>query len=101
MAKRSRRRFTPEQKREAVALAKRLGNISQAARDLGLNASVLGRWVDKAEGRGEPAEPTQGGVEDEAQELKRLRKEVEVLRMERDFLKKAAAFFAEDPKRSS
>ena len=102
MGKRKIRRYTVEQKRQAVELAEKLGNVAQAARDLGLAKSVLYRWVDEAEGRGGPPVQEEGPLSaDEREELKRLRKEVNVLQMARDFLKKAAAFFAEDPKKRS
>lgn len=103
MARKRRRRYTAEEKREAIALADRLGNVSQAARDLGINRSLLERWI-KASEMEQAVEPVSSEApldEDERKRLKRLEKEVRTLRMERDFLKKAAAFFAEDTKRSS
>jgi len=66
--------------------------IAEIARDLGIGESTLGNWVVKAK--------ENGVVQDkpldvnERAELKRLREENRVVKMERDFLKKAAAFFA-------
>ena len=63
-----------------------------------LTESALRNWVKRAEidaGRGEGGEPTT----DELEELRRLRRENRTLRMERDFLKKAAAFFAKEQDR--
>tara|TARA_B100000508_G_C11281728_1_gene190881 strand:- start:184 stop:489 length:306 start_codon:yes stop_codon:yes gene_type:complete len=95
MSKRPRRSFTPEQKAEAVRLVKELGNVSQVARDLDLSRSALVRWVRQAEvdaGQG----PEGALTTEEKKELARLKREVRMLRQERDFLKKAAAFFAKE-----
>ena len=48
MARRTRRQFTAEQKREAVELVNRAGNLSEVARDLDISRSLLGRWVKQA-----------------------------------------------------
>lgn len=89
----SRRRYTPEFKAEAVKLVLEKGlSQAEAARDLGVAESVLGRWVQVArEADGPGALSAQ-----ERDELARLRREVSVLRKERDILKKAAAFFAKE-----
>ena len=95
MSKRKRRVFTAEQKAQAVRLAKDLGNVAKAARELDLTESSLTKWVKQAEidgGTGKPGELTT----DEREELNRLRREVRILEQERSFLKKAAAYFAED-----
>jgi len=92
-----RREFTPEFKQEAVRLVTASGRpISHVARELRVRPDQLRHWkqqLARADGEalpgpvpGEPAEP----------ELRRLRRENEVLRQERDFLKKAAAFFAKE-----
>jgi transposase len=91
-----RRIFTKEFKAEAAALAeKRDKPISQAAKDLGFNESVLRRWMAEARGAattGLPAFPGRGRPRDE--ELVRLRKEVKALRNANEILKKAAVIFA-------
>ena len=95
MSKRKRRNFTAEQKAQAVRLARELGNIAKAARDLDLTESSLAKWVKQAEideGGGETGELTTS----ERDELQRLRRENRILEQERSFLKKAAAYFAED-----
>ena len=100
MSKRSRRSYSPEQKSDAVNLVRKVGNLSQVARDLDLTASSLRNWVKQAEideGRGQEGALTS----DEKKELQTLRREVRTLQMERDFLKKAAAFFAKDSDRPS
>ena len=93
---RKRKQYTPEFKKEAVALVLDHSlSITQAARYLGVSDSVLGRWVQAArEARGEDEEPPVS--ESERAELKRLRLEVNILRREREILKKAAAFFAKE-----
>lgn len=95
MSQRKRRKFTAEQKAAAVRLARELGNVSQAARDLDVIESCLTRWIRQAEidsGQGSPGALTT----DERAELQKLRRQVRVLEQERSFLKKAAAYFAED-----
>lgn len=96
MSKRTRRKFTDEFKDEAVNLITEQGySIAEAARSLGVNANLLGRWKKERENPAEePAEA--GGMTALQAELKRLRKENKQLRMEREILKKAAAFFAKE-----
>ncbi len=92
-----RRRFSREYKQEAVRLVtERGGAFVQAARDLGLSASVVGRWVHEHAADPQHAFPGEGQQEPEAAELTRLRREVAKLKMERDILKKAAAYFAKE-----
>ena len=92
MSKRPRRSFTAEFKKEAVALVGQDGKtVGGVAQDLDLTDSALRSWVKKAASAG--ARSITG---DERGELLRLRTEVAHLRMERDFLKKAAAFFARE-----
>ena len=87
-----RRKFTEEYKQEAVELVIGRGvSISQAAQDLGLGKSTLERWVRKYRDENPEEEPL---TLSEREELRQLRKENNTLRMERDFLKKTAAFFA-------
>src|SRR5215510_14299880 len=92
-ARRARRRFTTEFKAGAVRLVLDEGKtIGAVARELDLTASALGHWVAR-----EQAERTKGRTgltSEERAELAHLRKEVRELRMERDILKKATAFFA-------
>ena len=96
MRGRKRRSFTAEQKREAVRLVQTSGkSIGQVARDLDLTETALRRWVQQAEidaGRG----PEGALTSEERAELQQLRRENTRLRQERDFLKKAASFFARE-----
>jgi len=95
-----RRVHTAEFKAEAVALAgKHEKPISQVANDLGLNESMLRRWMHEAQesaGTGVKAFPGHGRPRDA--ELARLRKENKALRDANEILKKAAVIFAQkDP----
>ena len=96
MAKGKRRAFTNEFKAQTVRLVRGSGkSIGVIARELDLGESVLRNWVRQAEvdaGRGRPGVLTT----DEREEVVRLRREVRTLRMERDILKKATAFFAKE-----
>jgi len=98
MPRRDRREFSPEQKADAVRLAKEVGNVAQVARNLDISANLLHAWIRQSRidaGQGPPGALTT----DERAELARLRRENRTLQMERDFLKKAAAFFAKDQDR--
>jgi transposase len=89
--KKTRRRFTDEFKAETVKLVKQSDrSMSGIAMELGISAKSIGEWVRKAEESGDTVD------EDERAELKRLRKEVRELRMEREILAKARAFFAKE-----
>jgi transposase len=91
---RKRRSFTPEFRQEAVRLALESDRpLAEIARELQLRPDQLRHWKQQlTRAAGGPA-PT---GETPEQELRRLRRENEVLRQERDFLKKAAAFFAHE-----
>ena len=94
--KRKRRKYTQAFKEEAVKLITEQGyQITEAARNLGINENMLGRWKRGIEGSGEETHELQGGTAIHA-ELNRLREENKRLKMEREILKKAAAFFAKE-----
>ena len=94
MPTRARRQFTEEFKAEAVTLVRQSGKtIAQVARDLDLTDSAPRNWVERSQHAGSPSSELSSA---EYKELQQLRKEVRVLRMERELLKKAAAFFAKD-----
>jgi transposase len=93
-----RRKFSEEFKAEAVRIWREGGRPqSQMARELGVVPSVLDRW-DKKQRKVEQRGSTRSGAKAEREELQRLRRENEVLREERDFLRSAAAFFAKESK---
>ncbi len=94
---RTRRLFSREFKLEAVKLVQERGvAVAQAARDLEVHENVLRKWIRDASADPAQAFPGQGVMKPELAEIDRLRKEVAKLKMERDILKKAAAYFAED-----
>lgn len=93
MGRRSRRTYTAEFKAEAVGLAaKDNRSIETIATGLGIPKTTLVQWVRLAARAGK-TELAKVAVS-EGEEVRQLREEVRTLRMERDFLKKAAAFFA-------
>ena len=88
------RKFTPEYRDEAVKLVIETGRpIVEVARDLGINEGTLGNWVIKY--RTEHPASEDLNISERAR-LKELEKEVAELKLEREFLKKAAAFFAKE-----
>jgi transposase len=93
------KRFTPEFRDEAVRLAQTSGRSRrEIAADLGVGLSTLRTWIDGRRDR-EMEHPPPDREEDLAAELKRLRRENEVLRQEREILKRATAFFAKEGSR--
>ena len=93
--RRARRSFTAEFKAGAVRLVLDEGkSVAQVARDLDLTATALAHWVFQA--RADRSKGKTGLTTEERAELARLRKENRELRMEREILKKAAAFFAKE-----
>lgn len=98
MPRRQRRLYTPEQKADAVRMVRQVGSVAKVARDLDLTESALHNGVQQAdidEGKGAAGALTS----EEREELRRLRRENRTLEMERDFLRKAAAFFAKEQDR--
>ena len=88
-----RKSYTPKYRREAAHLVIDTGRtIAEVARDIGVGEALLGRWV--AIERSRMDDPPEAMDVNERAELVRLRREVAELRMDREFLKKAAAFFA-------
>lgn len=93
------RRFGKEFEAEAVRLVETSGRTQrEIAEDLGIGLSTLRRWLDKRRERDLEAPPPDR-QEDLAAELKRLRRENEILRQEREILKRAATFFAKEGSR--
>ena len=92
---RKRREYTEDFKRDAVALVTDQGyKVSEAARSLGIGDNLIRRWKREFE---EEASGARLGT-DEREELKRLRKENRLLRMEKEILKKASQYFAKEMK---
>ena len=92
----TRRKYTPAFRREAAHLVIDTGRpIAVVGREIGVQEQLLGKWV--ALERSRLDDPPSVVGEDELAELARLRVENAELRMDREFLKKAAAFFASEP----
>jgi transposase len=96
MEERKRRKFTPEYKAEVVRLVRDGGkSIGEVCRDLGLTETAVRHWVKRA-GIDAGGGGTGALTTAERAELVALRREAKQLRMEREILKKAAAFFAKE-----
>jgi len=92
-----RRKFSREFKLEAVKLVTERGvAVAQAAKDLDVHENVLRKWVRGLRDEPHDAFPGNGRQKIQDAEMARLRKEVAKLKMERDILKKAAAYFAKE-----
>lgn len=95
MSKGPKRTFSKEFKEDAVKLViEQDYKVSEAARNLGIGANLLSRWKREIENQDDPESLSL----DEKAELKRLREECRQLKMEREILKKAAAFFVKEMK---
>jgi transposase len=92
------RKYSPEFREEAVQIALRSSKtISETARELELNPETLRGWVKKNEKENQPAAEAELTVSERAR-LKELERRNRELEMENIFLKKAAAYFAKDPR---
>jgi transposase len=96
--KKTGRSFTDEFKREAVKLVKQPGaKVTHIARDLGIEQSVLRRWVEQERGGVLEMRPNRPIRSEAAGEVERLQRDLRRVTMERDILKKALGYFAKDP----
>jgi len=99
MTKRKRKKYSREFKIEAVRLIADKGySIAEASRNLGIEYSVLRRWKKQFEHDPKYAFPGKGMLKPQDQEMRQLRRQLERVTQERDILKKALAYFAEDQK---
>ena len=95
---RVRRTFTPEFKRDAVGLVVKEGKtVSEVARNLGIARSLLQHWVEQHADQDREGKPRKARGK-ESEEMKQLRKQLRDVTEERDILKKALAYFADDQK---
>ena len=93
--KRTYKQYSKEFKEEAVALVREQGySVPEAAKSLGIASNMLYRWKEQIESQLEGKSLSK----DEREELNQLRKENKNLRMEKEILKKASAFFAREMK---
>ncbi len=91
----SQKTYTQEFKREAVRLAQTSGkSIVQVARELGISDTSIHQWRKELTEHGSEAFPGSGHQTAQEEELRRLKRENEVLRQERDILKKAVGIFS-------
>ena len=99
MSKRKRKNYSREFKLEAVGLITEKGySIAEASRNLGIDYSVLRRWRNQLAEDSQNAFPGKGRLKPADEELRLLRRQLERVTEERDILKKALAYFAEDQK---
>jgi transposase len=94
---RQRRRFTPQQKAEAIALCQSEGlTILEASKRLGIHSTCLGRWIRKIEIDAQGPAKNGSLCTSERDEMTRLTKGIRELRRERHFFKLAAAHLAKE-----
>jgi transposase len=92
---RKRQRYTPAFKAEAVRLfVEGERSAAAVARDLGIRADLLRKWTQDQRATGQLPEPVRELTD--AERIRRLERELAIVRQERDFLKKATAFFAKE-----
>ena len=93
----TRKKYSKEFKLDAISLVKEHGySQSEAARSLGINANMLGRWIKQHESDDGQAFRGNGKLTAEQVEIRRLREENKRLKMEKEILKKATVFFAKE-----
>jgi transposase len=90
--------YTREFKEEAVRLLETSGkSVMQLARDLGVSDSALHHWRQQLREQGAHAFPGQGHQTAPEEEMRRVRREMEIIKQERDILKKVVAIFSRGP----
>ena len=90
-----RKKYTAEFKREAIRLAETSGKrVSEIERDLGLWRGAISGWRRALKRKGEEAFPGQGRLTETEERIRKLERENEILRQERDILKKAVTIFS-------
>jgi transposase len=99
MSKKKRKTYSREFKVEAIRLITEKGySIAEASRNLGVEYSILRRWKQQLSGDPDNAFPGKGKLKAPDEEMRRLKRELDRVKEERDILKKALAYFAEDQK---
>ena len=99
MSKKKRKSYSQEFKMEAVRLIIEKGySIAEASRNLGIEYSVLRRWKKQFTDDPQNAFPGKGRLKAKDDQLRQLQRELDRVKEERDILKKALAYFAEDQK---
>ncbi len=95
---RVRRSFTPELNRDAVRLLRGGRSVTDVAQSLGIARSLLQRWREQIDGSADEAFPGRGRQTGDQEELRKLKQKLRDVTEERDILKKALAYFADDQK---
>lgn len=90
--------YTKDYKLQAVKLSRDLGSVVEAAKSLGISEANIYYWRSQFEKEGENAFPGKGKMNAEDEKTFRLEKEIRQLKMENEFLKKAAGYFASQQK---
>ena len=94
-----RKTYSKEFKLDAISLVVEQGySKAEAARNLGINANILGRWIKDADNNDGHAFRGNGKLTQEQLEIRQLKVQVKHLEMEREILKKATVFFAKETK---
>lgn len=89
--------YTPEFKREAVRLAQTSGKpIAQVARELGISDTSIHQWRKELAALGDQSFPGSGHQPAQEEEIRRLKRELEITKQERDILKKAISIFSRE-----
>lgn len=97
MTQKVQKTYTPEFKREAVRLAQTSGKpIAQIARELGISDTSIHQWRKELAEHGSEAFPGSGHQMAQDEEIRRLKRELEIAKQERDILKKAVSIFSRE-----
>ena len=98
----SRRKFTASFKLNAIKLGEEKENVAQAARELGVKASLIHRWKREQQEFSHNSFPGHGKVKmtDEQHEIAKLKKDLSEAKMETEILKKAISIFSTSDKRN-
>jgi transposase len=97
VADKKRKKYDRQFKIDAVSLVVNgERSVSEAARDLGIEANMLHRWKQKLTTEGSESFPGKGRLSSQEEELRRLRRELEQVKEDREILKKALAFFSKN-----
>ncbi len=95
---RVRRTFTPQFKKDAVAMVRQGKTVTEVSSSLGVARSLLQYWKRQLDGEAEDPFPGRGNASSEGDDLRALKKKLKDVTEERDILKKALAYFADDQK---
>jgi transposase len=99
MSAKKKKSYSRDFKLEAVRLITEKGySIAEASRNLGVEYSILRRWKQQLSSDPSNAFPGKGRLKAPDEEMRRLKRELDRVKEERDILKKALAYFAEDQK---